>query len=67
MATASVTVTFDATDLADAQAKIEAWTLHDGCAVGAYLTAPIPPTPGVTDESGSVQAVPEPDAPEMAT
>lgn len=59
MATTTVSITFEATSLEDAQAKMAGWTLHEGCAVSATLTAPVPPTPGSTDASGTVVPVAE--------
>ena len=52
MATASVGVTFECVDEADAQAKIATWTLHEGCQV--YTSVTTGSTDATTDEGGAI-------------
>jgi hypothetical protein len=59
----SVSVTFEATDPADAEAKIATWTLHEGCNVSATMVATVEPSPGETDAGGKVQAMDVPGEP----
>ena len=63
MATALVSITFEAADLAAAQALIDGWTLHEGCSVNATLNAQLPASPGETDEAGKVREVVPPASP----
>ena len=56
MPTANVNVSFEAADLAAAQATIEGWTLHEGCQVYVSMTESLPS--GETDEAGNVRAAP---------
>jgi hypothetical protein len=61
MATASVGITFETASMADAEAKIAAWTLHEGCQVTVNVTESS--DVGVIDAEGNL-IKPEP-PPEM--
>jgi len=58
MATATVSITFEATDEADADAKVEQWTLHEGCTVFVSVTSR--GSQSTTDESGNLVPMPPP-------
>lgn len=62
MATATVSVTFECKDAADAQKQIDAWKLHEGCAVYATVTEPL--GQAQADAKGKVEPVPSAPAPE---
>lgn len=53
----NVSVTFEATDKADAETKIRAWSLHEGCNVFVSVREDLPQQQ--TDSAGKVQPVPE--------
>lgn len=57
----SVMVSFEADTQADADAKVAAWTLHEGCAVNGAMMVSMPPL--ITDEGGNVVPAPPPEPP----
>jgi hypothetical protein len=59
MATASVGIIFEVKDKADAQSKIAAWTLHEGCRVSLAVSEIIPS--GETDAKGKFKETPIPE------
>jgi hypothetical protein len=58
MATATASVTFECEDATDAQKKIDAWKLHEGCTVYATVTEPL--AQGQVDARGKVAPLPPP-------
>jgi hypothetical protein len=59
MAIASVNITFEAENLADAEAKIGNWKLHEGCQVFATINESLPPA--ATNAGGEIAPVPQPE------
>jgi hypothetical protein len=53
MAQISVNISFEATDMADAETKMAAWTLHEGCTVNTAISqiAPLKDT----DDKGKLK------------
>ena len=65
MATANVSVTFECSDQADAQKKLEKWKLHEGCKVIMQVTEM--GVPREADDKGNIVPAPEPAPPEPVT
>ena len=58
---ASVNISFEAQDRAEAEAKLNAWKLHEGCNVFVSVQEVL--SPQQTDAQGKIQPVPEPPPP----
>lgn len=56
MIQANVSINFEATDRADAEAKIKSWQLHEGCTLFVNISETVPPQQ--TDAGGKVVEVP---------
>jgi hypothetical protein len=54
MATASVSITFEATSTADAEAKIAGWSLHEGCQVRIDIIEEVKSSTGVINSDGDL-------------
>jgi hypothetical protein len=65
MATANVSVTFNAASAEEAAGLIARWTLHEGCRVSSSFTEATDPM--VTDSEGSIVPMPEPEPPPEAS
>jgi hypothetical protein len=63
MASVSVSINFEAEDAADAEAKVAAWKLHEGCNVFVSVSEQLPPAQ--TDEGGKVVEAPLPEPPTL--
>lgn len=58
MVRVTVSVLFEAADAAEAEALIQTWTLHEGCRVSSFVSAPLAPQEGLTNADGKVVASP---------
>ena len=54
MTTATVSITFEATSKTDAESKMAAWFLHEGCKVNATFTEQDSTFTGVIDSEGNL-------------
>jgi hypothetical protein len=59
MASVNVSITFEAENTADAEAKIASWRLHEGCTVMVSVSETLPPA--AADTEGRVEPVPQPE------
>lgn len=65
MASANVSVSFEAESAEEAQKLIEKWKLHEGCNVFVSVTEGAPPMQA--DAKGKPTVVPEPEIPGATT